>query len=127
VTARLTAATLALEAFLVFFATLVASRSSDLAGGVVWGAGLGLAGACVLAAGVVRRPGGLVVGSVLQVLILLTGFWVPVMWLLGALFVAMWCWMVWIGRRIDRDRAAWTSDTPDTPDPADTPNTADAA
>lgn len=107
-TARLAAAVLALEGFLVFFATLVASRTVDLPGGVVWGVGLGLALACVLAAGAVRRPGGLVVGSALQFVLLLTGFWVPAMWLLGAVFGAMWCWLVRVGRRIDRDRAAWS-------------------
>lgn len=106
-TARLAAATLALEAFLVFFATLVASRLTDLPAGAVWGGGIALAVLCVLGAAVVRRQGGLVVGSVIQGVVLLTGILVPAMWLLGVLFVALWCWMLWLGRRIDRDRAAW--------------------
>ena len=101
------AATLVLEAFLVFFGTLVAVALSDLDDGVVWGAGGGLALACVLAAGVVRRPGGLVLGWVLQVLILTTGFLVPAMFVIGGVFVAMWAWLLWVGQRIDRDRAAW--------------------
>lgn len=112
-TARLAAAVLVLEAFLVFFATLVASRTASLPGEVVWAGGLGLAVVCVLAAGVVRRPRGLAVGTAVQVAILLTGIWVPLMWVLGAVFLAVWFWMVSIGRRIDRDRAAWT-DAPGT-------------
>lgn len=103
------AATLALEAFLVFFATLVAVGLSDLPDRAVWAAGGALAVACVLAAGVVRRPGGLVIGWVLQALVLATGFWVPAMFVMGGVFVAMWAWLLSVGRRIDRDRAAWAS------------------
>lgn len=106
-TARLAAAVLVLEAFLVFFATLVATRTATLPDAVLWSGGLGLVAVCVLAAGAVRRPGGLVLGTVVQAAILLTGIWVPLMWALGAVFLGVWCWLVSIGRRIDRDRAAW--------------------
>jgi hypothetical protein len=108
VTTRLAAAVLVLEAFLVFFATLAATRTTTVPDSVVWAGGLGLAAVCVVAAGVVRRPHGLVVGTVVQLAIVLTGIWVPVMWVLGAVFLGVWLWMVSIGRRIDRDRAAWT-------------------
>lgn len=111
-TTRMAAATLGLEAFLVFFATLVAVSLSDLPDGVVWAAGTALAVACVLAAGVVGRPGGLAIGWVLQVLVLATGFFVPAMFALGAVFVAMWAWLLSVGRRIDRDRAAWAAQEP---------------
>ncbi len=112
VTGRFAAMTLALEAFVVFFATLVASRLSELDPSLVWVAGSGLAVLCLLVAGVVRRPGGIVVGSVVQVMLLATGFWVPAMFGLGAVFVAMWVWLLVVGRRIDRDRAAWPAGPP---------------
>lgn len=111
-TYRMAAATLGLEAFLVFFATLVAVALSDLPDGAVWAGGSGLAVACVLGAGVVRRPGGMAVGWVLQVLVLATGFFVPAMFVMGGVFVAMWAWLLLVGRRIDRDRAAWAAQAP---------------
>jgi len=110
VTARLAAATLALEAFVVFFATLVAATLSDAPDAAVWAAGGGLSLACLLAAGLARRPGGIVVGWVLQAALVVTGIWVPAMFALGAVFVAVWAWLLSVGRRIDRDRAAWAAD-----------------
>jgi hypothetical protein len=44
----------------------------------------------ILAAGLVRRPGGIWVGSVLQLAVLATGFMIGTMFLLGALFLAVW-------------------------------------
>ncbi|GAB2695254.1 DUF4233 domain-containing protein [Thalassiella azotivora] len=107
--ARFAAVCLALEAFLVFFATLVATGLSDLPRSTVWAAGGALSVACLLAAGLVRRPWGTALGWVLQVLVVATGFWVPAMFGLGLLFVAMWVWLLTIGGRIDRDRAAWAA------------------
>ena len=103
---RLAATCLALEAFLVFFATLVASTLVDLPRGTIWAVGGALVLACLVAAGLARRPVGLVIGWVLQVLVLATGFWVPAMFFMGALFVAMWVWLLAIGSRIDREKAA---------------------
>lgn len=110
---RLAATCLLLEAFVVFFATLAALPLSDLPRSTVWAGGLGLTAACLLAAGVVRRPGGLALGWVLQVLVLATAFWVPAMLFLGAVFVALWVWLLLIGTRIDRDRAAWAAEQRD--------------
>lgn len=102
---RLAAACLVLEAFLVLFGILAAVGLSDLSAGTVWGAGGALALACLLVAGLVRQRLGLVLGSLLQVLILATGFWVPAMFFMGAVFVALWFWFLAIGARIDRDQA----------------------
>ena len=113
-TPRLAATTLLLEAFVVFFATLVASRLLTGPGGPSVGAVFAVGGALtvvfVLATGVVRRPGGLVVGTGLQVVLVALGVLVPVMFLVGAVFAALWFWLVGIGRRIDRDRRAWAAD-----------------
>ncbi len=113
-TVRLASATLLLEAFIVFFATIVASRFVAVPGGpsvgAVFAVGGAMAVAFVLAGGVVRRPGGIALGTGLQVLLIALGFLVPSMFFVGALFAALWFWLVSIGRRVDRDRRAWAAD-----------------
>ncbi|HEX5512196.1 MAG TPA: DUF4233 domain-containing protein [Actinomycetales bacterium] len=104
---RLAAICLGLEAFVVFFATLVAASLAPVPTATAWVAGLVLTAACIVGAGLVRRPHGLVVGWVLQGLVLATGFWVPAMFALGGIFVVIWVWFLLLGNRIDRDRARW--------------------
>ena len=48
----------------------------------------------ILASGVQRRPQGLVIGTVLQVPLLLTGFFGSAMWLVGGLFVLIWAYLL---------------------------------
>jgi len=96
-----------LEAFVVFFATLVAASLAPVPTATAWVGGLLLTVACILGAGLVRRPGGIAIGWVLQGLVLATGFWVPAMFVLGAVFLLIWVWFLLLGARIDRDRARW--------------------
>ncbi len=103
---RLAASCLVLEAFLVLFAVLAATGLSDLPRGTVWAAGGVLALACLLVAGLVRRRVGLVLGTVLQAVLLLLAVWVPAMLFLGAVFTALWFWLLSLGGRIDREQAA---------------------
>ncbi len=104
--ARLAATCLALEAFLVFFATLAASAVSDLPDRTVWVGGGVLTLVCLLTAGVVRRPGGIAVGWVVQALVVATGLVLPAMVVLGLVFAGLYGWFVVLGGRIDRERAA---------------------
>jgi hypothetical protein len=53
-----------------------------------------LALALVLASGLQRRPQGLVIGTVLQVPLLLTGLFGSAMWLVGGLFVLIWAYLL---------------------------------
>ena len=62
----LAAATLSLEAFVVFFAGLVAKDTSSLSTGAALGLFAGLALACLLVAGLLRRRWGYAAGWVLQ-------------------------------------------------------------
>ncbi len=110
---RLAAICLGLEAFVVFFATLVAASLAAVPAATAWIAGLVLTVACIVGAGLVRRPGGLVVGWVLQGLVLATGFWVPAMFALGGIFLVLWVWFLLLGNRIDRDRARWARERQD--------------
>jgi hypothetical protein len=95
---------LVLEAFVVGFAALVAFGLRAAEPAVVWGFGGGLVLSLVLAAGVLGRPGGYVVGSVLQVVVLAVGVVVPMMWVVGGVFVILWVVALRLGGRIDRER-----------------------
>jgi len=105
-TRTLAASTLVFEALVVFFAGLVAKELSSLSAGVALGLAGGLALACLLTAGLLRYPVGYVVGSVLQVAVVATGFWVPVMFFLGAVFAALWFVVLRLGRRVEAEAAA---------------------
>jgi hypothetical protein len=63
-----------------------------------------LAAAAVLLAGVVGRPRSgwaLIVGTVLQLAVIATGVVVPVMYVLGAIFGALWATAIWLARRYE--------------------------
>ncbi|EYR61942.1 hypothetical protein N866_14005 [Actinotalea ferrariae CF5-4] len=96
---------LVLEAFVVFFATLVAFglRVGDPVAVFVVGGTLSLA--MVLVAGMLRWPAGYVAGSALQVPMVAVGFVVPLMFGVAAIFVVLWVWGLRLGARIDRERA----------------------
>ncbi len=103
--ARLAATCLALEAFLVFFATLAASALSELGTSTVWLGGGALMLLCLLAAALAGRSWGLAVGWVVQVLVVATGFVLPAMFVLGLVFAALYAWFLRLGARFERDRA----------------------
>lgn len=110
---------LALEAVVVLLATLVAFGLRVADPGRVWLVGGALAVSLALAAGVLGRPGGYVVGSVLQVAVVATGLAVPMMYLVGVIFVALWIASLRLGARIDRERAERERDgSGPAPDPA---------
>ena len=100
------ASVLALEAFVVFFALLVASTLSNLSTGLVAVAGAALAVACLVTAGLLRHRWAYVVGSVLQVALILCGFVVPTMFFLGGLFTLLWVVAWRLGGRLDEEKAA---------------------
>jgi hypothetical protein len=54
----------------------------------------------ILASGVQRRPKGLVIGTVLQVPLLLTGLFGSAMWLIGAVFVLIWAYLLQIRKEL---------------------------
>ncbi len=97
---------LVLEACVVLFAALVAFGLDVAEPRVVWVLGGGLALSLVLAAAVLRQPGGYVVGSVLQVAVVAGGLAVPLMFVVGGIFAVLWVVSLRLGTRIDRERAA---------------------
>jgi len=106
---------LVLEAFVVGFAALVAFGLRVAEPAVVWGVGGALALSLVLAAGVLGRPGGYVVGSVLQVAVVAVGVAVPTMLVMGGIFAVLWVVALRLGGRIDIERRARdaSADAPD--------------
>lgn len=105
----LCASTLIGEFFVIGFAGLVAMKSDDMSMGTVWtvcGIGMLLS---VLLCGVLTRPGGVQLGWALQVLLVLSGFFVPMMFILGVIFAALWWASVHYGRRIDEAKARWAA------------------
>ncbi|MCV2491651.1 DUF4233 domain-containing protein [Geodermatophilus sp. YIM 151500] len=59
-----------------------------------------LAVVLVLAGGVQRRPRGLLVGTALQVPLLLTGLLSGVMWIVGGVFVLIWLYLLQVRKEL---------------------------
>lgn len=72
--------------------------------------GLGLAALCILTAGMLRRPQAYYIGHAIQVAAILMGFIVPIMFLVGAMFAALWIGAIKLGRKIEIDKARWAAE-----------------
>lgn len=98
---------MAFESFVVFFATLVGFglkvAGPDGALGV-WVVGGGLAAVLILTPAILSKPFGYWFASLVQLAVLLTGIWVPLMWLVGAIFICLWAWALIAGSTIDAAR-----------------------
>lgn len=99
---------LSIEAFIVFFATLAAFGilARDWDSTQQWllvGGGVLLTLVFLLACGMVRRPGGYMVGWVLQLVLIATGFLLPAMFVIGVLCALAWWYAVVKGTTIDRE------------------------
>ena len=92
-------AILFLEAVVVALGIPVAVTSTT--GGAAAGWVLGL-----LAAGMARRPQGVVFGWILQVAVIAAGLIVPAMAVLGTVFLAVWITALVFGAKADRAAAA---------------------
>lgn len=99
------AAMLTLQAVVLFLAGVVLIGVADLGAGAALGLGGGLAVACILAAGLLRRPWGYWLGWAIQVVSLALGFVVSMMFALGAIFAALWAGAYFLGAKVDRERA----------------------
>lgn len=101
---RLCATVLVMEAIVIGLAIPVAihidhlmPRTAALTGGIA-------AVLAVLLAGIARRQLAttLVAGSALQVFVIVSGTIVPVMYILGAIFAALWVIGIWLGWHVER-------------------------
>lgn len=100
-------AILTFELMVVLFAALVAYglREPGTSAGRIWAVAGGVALLCLVAAALVRRPGGIWVGWVVQVLLIASGLVVPMMFVVGLVFAVLWAVALYLGGRIDTERA----------------------
>ena len=99
------AAVLSLEAVVLGLTTPVMVVIADVGLVTALVVGLGLAVACVLVAGALRREGAYLAGWAVQVAAVALGFVVPLMFFLGFVFGALWATADFLGQRIERERA----------------------
>jgi hypothetical protein len=80
--------------------------------------GLGLALAALVIAGALRAEGAYYAGFALQLAAVALGLLVPVMFVLGLAFAALWTAAYVLGRRIEIQQAAWAAEGADPPPPS---------
>ena len=99
---RLCATVLIMEVVVIGLAIPVAITIGHVKHGPAGIVGGVLGVTAILLAAVVGRPGqrwALVAGSVLQAAVIATGVVVPVMYVLGVIFAALWATAIWLARR----------------------------
>ena len=121
---QFTSTTLLLEVFLVIFATLAvwALRDSEFgrgplqieSGAVIWVLGGALALVLVILSRVQGSVAGRAAGTLAQVPVLALGLLVPMMYLVGGIFVVLWFYALRLGSRVDRERAEYDAAHPET-------------
>jgi hypothetical protein len=104
VTESLLSIVLGLEAILLFFVALTAFGLKALPPAAALGGGVGLIVALAIAGGLVRYRWGVWLGWVLQAVLLATGIVLPLMYLVAAVFVAIWIFCFVRGRQLDSAR-----------------------
>jgi hypothetical protein len=102
---------MAFESLVVFFATLVAFGTKVLGpsneDAAVWAVGLTLSVLFILTPAILGKPGSYAFGWVLQVAVVFIGVWVPLMYVVGGIFLCLWIWAMVAGGTIDKARAAY--------------------
>jgi len=97
------AAVLTMESLLMGFALLIAKDSATsrelLLGGV-------LAILLILNSGILKRRGGYLLGSILQLCLIGYGLVVPQMYFMGGLFLILWIFAIVLGRRGEAIKAS---------------------
>lgn len=100
------ASVLGFECIVLGLVTPVLISVEGISTGVGLAIGLGLAAAAVLIAGALRFEAAYAAGFVLQAAALTLGFVVPVMFVLGLIFGALWTTAYVLGKKIERQQAA---------------------
>jgi hypothetical protein len=100
------AAILSLEAVVLGLTTPVMINLEDVPWRTAVWVGLGLCVACLILAGLLRSEVAYAVGWLIQIAAIGLGFVVPIMFVLGAIFALLWGAAYFLGRKIERERAA---------------------
>jgi len=121
------AAVLALEAITLGLTTPVMISIADVPVGTALWIGLGLCLACLLVAGMLGAEWAYGLGWLIQGAAIGLGFVIPMMFVLGAIFAALWIAADLLGRKIDRERAAAWAAWDRAQDPAQGPGGPEAS
>lgn len=105
----LCSSTLIGEFFVIGFAALVAMKDPDLSTTTVWTVSGVAMLLCLLLCGMVTRPGGVALGWALQIALVASGFFVPLMFFMGVVFAALWWASVHFGRKVDEAKARFAA------------------
>ena len=100
------AAILSLEGVALGLTTPVLISVSGVDTSTALSVGLGLAVGCFLLAGMLRGEWAYALGWVLQGVAIGLGFLIPMMFVLGSIFALLWGAAYFLGRKIERERAA---------------------
>lgn len=100
------AAVLSLEAITLGLTTPVMITVTDVDVSTALWVGLGLAVGCLVIAGMLRGEWAYALGWLVQVGAIGLGVLVPLMFFLGSLFALLWGTAYFLGRKIERERAA---------------------
>ncbi|KAA1425757.1 DUF4233 domain-containing protein [Nocardioides antri] len=105
----LCAMVLCVEAIVLGLTTPVMIAVADVSTGTALAVGLGLAAGCLVVAGLLRAEWGYWLGHLVQVAAVGLGFVIPLMFVLGLVLAALWVAAFAVGRKIERDRAAYAA------------------
>ncbi|SDK81516.1 Protein of unknown function [Nocardioides sp. YR527] len=100
------AAIISMEGLAVALAAPVMISIGGVSAGLALPLGLGFFVACIVVAGMLRRPWAYWVGWVLQVVAIGMGFLIPIMFVVGVIFAVLWGMADILGRKIESERAA---------------------
>ena len=92
------------ESVVMFLGALAIFGLKALPPAQALGGGAVLVLALFVCAGIVRWRAGVVLGSVLQVAVMATGFFVPAMWFVGGIFAILWAYAIYTGVKLDRQK-----------------------
>ena len=102
---------LIMEAVIIGLAIAPAIRFEHVHAGTAGALGGAIALLAILLAGLVGRPRmgwALYAGSALQAVVIVSGVIIPVMYILGVIFAALWFTGIWLARRLQAPAAPGT-------------------
>jgi hypothetical protein len=106
------ASVLIAESMTMGFAILLAMKDHSSAA-IIYGCVISFL--LFLAAALVRRPGGFVIGSIMQIAMIAFGFVVPSFFIIGVILIGLWVAAIVVGRKGEAARAALLAAAPKKP------------
>jgi Protein of unknown function (DUF4233) len=103
---RLLVTVLSMEAVIVLLAIVPAKQLGHASAGTAGAVCGAIALVALLLCGCVTRRWGLYAGSVFQALVIAAGVLISAMYILGAIFAALWFTGIWLGRKWEHDEVS---------------------